>query len=82
MMISLERVLKYLLLSLVFLVSCGGELPENCGDGMLQSNEVCEINMKKACSDDFTNGLSGNGMMYCNDCHSWDIQECLEEGRE
>jgi len=67
--------MKYLLLGLLFL-SCGGELPKDCGDGILQSGEVCEMGLEKPCGDEFR---TTDGVMVCYDCHSWDIEKCIRE---
>ena len=66
--------MKYLLLiTMAFMLSCG-DLPDGCGDGILSKSEVCEMNTTMYCSELFA-GVS-TGVMYCNDCHSWDIEEC------
>ena len=61
-------------ISLFLAVGCGGDLPKNCGDNILQSDEICEMGSNIYCLElDYI-----GGMAYCDDCHGWDITDCTQ----
>lgn len=69
--------MRYLLIILsIFIFSCGeGEKEEKnlCGNGVLDSDESCELSEEKDCGEfgDFT------GVAVCNDtCSDWDRSNC------
>lgn len=64
--------MKYLLLIPLFVIGCGGELPTNCADGILQDDEICEMGMEANCHD--MGYMSGTAT--CDDCHGWDVTMC------
>lgn len=70
--------MKYLMMiALMLMISCGGELPKNCGDGILQSDEVCEVGQESRCD---RLGFNNVRMVDCaEDCSGYDISVCMED---
>ena len=74
--------MKYLFIIItIAVIGCGGDLPPNCGDGVLQDDELCELGMQERC-DNLVNYTSTVRRVDCVDCHGWDISLCLEDDDE
>ena len=74
----MKKVLIYL--AVLMVLSCGGDdLSNNCGDGILQPDEVCEIGMQTHCiALGYLPDNSGHSAtVLCGEnCDGWNISVC------
>ena len=79
----MKKIIARILIALtVATLACGGDAySSNCGDEVLQEDELCEVGMYTTCDAVGYRGSAYQKAIYCDDsCKGWDVSDCTTEG--